>query len=99
LQECIHLFKPCCTNNNGSLNGICAGECYEQGIMNIVIKEKYYRNIYIDYDRHIVDNICYDINSDYRSNSFIVHLAGRKNEFRNEYFNKVNKELNNYYLY
>ena len=44
LVDCINSFNIKCKKPNGELKGTWAATCYEQGIMNILIADKYYKN-------------------------------------------------------
>lgn len=41
LKDCIESLNPKCIKKNGSLNGKWAGSCYEQGIINLLLADKY----------------------------------------------------------
>ena len=41
LQDCVGYVSAKCLNKNGTLKGEWAASCYEQGVMNLLIAEKY----------------------------------------------------------
>lgn len=68
LSECVEYIDLDCFNTDGTLKGKWAGSCYEQGVMNILIHDKYYQyttvlsnKIFLNY------NIC-------SNDVFIMHL-------------------------
>ena len=68
LSDCIDNIQIRCHNKNGSLKGRWAASCYEQGVMNLLIKNKYY-----EYTTILSNNIIlnyYLCNKDV----FIMHL-------------------------
>ena len=68
LSECIEHINLDCFNDDGTLKGKWAGTCYEQGIMNILIYDKYYLNTTVLNNKVI-------FNHDSCSNDvFIMHL-------------------------
>jgi hypothetical protein len=76
LNDCIHYINKDCFNNNGTLKGKWAGICYEQGIMNILINDKYYSNTTILSNNIIFNyNIC-------SNDVFIMHLYGSSSKSR-----------------
>lgn len=82
LKDCIGNVKHICFNDDGSLKGIWAGTCYEQGQMNIMIADKYYNkttvlpnNIFLNYSQ------CVD-------NTFIMHLYASNDHKRKACFEK-----------
>ena len=70
---------------DGKEQGIWAGACYEQGIMNLLIKTKYKDYSYIDYSNKLLMNIC-EFNNSKNSKSIILHLAGFRDKKRAEVF-------------
>ena len=86
LQDCIDSFpKSICMNNDGTLKGKWAASCYEQGIMNILIANKYQTAVTI-----LPNSLIY--NKDICKNDvFIMHLYGSSNDKRLACFNSKNK--------
>jgi len=74
LKDCINNVKNVCFNKDGSLNGLWASSCYEQGQMNILINNKYYNNTTI-LPNHIIFN--YDKCS---KDTFIMHFYRSGNQ-------------------
>lgn len=68
LNDCINYINYDCFNYNGTLKGKWAGSCYEQGIMNLLIHDKYYSNTTILTNKIFFN---YDVCSD---DVFIMHL-------------------------
>lgn len=91
LNECIELYinRDKCKDEFGnySLNGKWSGECYEQGIMNELIKNKYFNKFKL-FDDHIVLNT-----NTPNTTCFILHLFGgtekHKELKRNMAFNYI----------
>jgi hypothetical protein len=77
LEECIKTFpKKICTKNDGTLKGKWAATCYEQGIMNILVADKYQK-----YTTILPNSLIY--NKDICDNKvFIMHLYASSNEKR-----------------
>jgi len=71
---------------NGKEQGLWAGICYEQGIMNLLIREKYKDYTYID-DKYLL-NLPYSMGKKYNKDpdAIVVHLAGYPNDAREEFF-------------
>ena len=82
LKDCIKSFnkKKCLETNLGKLNGMWAGICYEQGIMNLLIINKYYNHTTLLPD--------YLINNSYecKNEVFIMHLYGATEQERKNCF-------------
>ena len=75
IDDCINTHeKSNCIKKNGKLHGIWASTCYEQGIMNYMIYEKYKNNTTI-LNPKIIRNT-YHCNK----NNFILHKYGSKPE-------------------
>ena len=69
---------------NNKEQGMWAGECYEQGVMNELLKNKYKNNVYIDYNSLFYNKIHYNKNFDYSNKKlFFLHLAGHSSSQRN----------------
>jgi hypothetical protein len=84
LYECINYINTDCFNADGTLKGRWAGTCYEQGVMNILIHDKYYPNTTVLTNRVIFNyNVCSD-------DVFIMHLYGSTPESRIKCFQSKN---------
>jgi hypothetical protein len=76
LSECINYVWDGCFNNNGTLKGKWAASCYEQGVMNILIDDKYYPYTTVLTNKVILNfDICND-------DVFIMHLYASSSEKR-----------------
>jgi hypothetical protein len=86
LQECIDSLNPECTTIDSkkgiTLKGNWAGTCYEQGVMNILIADKYYKNTTV-----LPNNIIYNFGK-CNKDTFIMHLYGSSNDTRVKCFSK-----------
>lgn len=83
LSECINYINKDCLNINGSLKGKWAGICYEQGVMNILINDKYYPNTTVLTNRIIFNyNVCLN-------DVFIMHLYGSTPKSRTNCFSII----------
>ena len=81
LVDCINSFNIKCKKPNGELKGKWAATCYEQGIMNILIADKYYKNTTV-----LTNDIIFNYN---RCNNkvFIMHLYASSSSYREKCFN------------
>lgn len=71
LEDCIKSFDTKnCLNKDNSLSGIWGATCYEQGVMNLLILNKYSK-----YSTMLPKNIIYN-GKVCDANAFIVHLYG-----------------------
>lgn len=87
LSECINYINYDCFNTDGTLKGRWAGTCYEQGVMNILIHDKYYPNTTLLTNRIIFNyNKCSD-------DVFIMHLYGSTPESRIKCFQSKKSDL------
>jgi hypothetical protein len=88
IEDCIrHNTKECLTDNN-NLKGIWAGLCYEQGIMNQLIFDKYYNNTTC-LPQYLVYNVAIDETlKSCNLDTFILHLYGSQNKFRTKCFSR-----------
>lgn len=82
ITDCINNFDSNCLTEESVLNGIFGGTCYEQGIMNLLIANKYKDNTMI-----LSQDIIYN-NRTCRNDVFIMHRydsspTDRKNCFLN----------------
>jgi hypothetical protein len=76
LSECIEYINEDCFNNDGTLKGKWAGTCYEQGIMNILIHDKYYLYTTVLTNKVIFNyNVC-------SNDVFIMHLYASSSDSR-----------------
>ena len=82
LVDCIKSFNSKCKKSNGDLKGAWAGTCYEQGIMNILIADKYY-----PYTTILTNNIIFNYNK-CNQNVFIMHLYASSSKDRVKCFSK-----------
>ena len=88
--DCIDYHeKSNCILPNNKLNGVYAQMCYEQGVMNYFIYEKYFKNTTI-----LKPNI---INNDYEclDNVFILHKFGSPEDAIFKCFTDLNIKINN----
>jgi hypothetical protein len=89
IEHCIHTFlnKDECKDENGnpSLKGGWSGDCYEQGIMNDLLK-----TVYVDHYVALDDHIIFNYNKP-TTNAFILHLFGGKEryEHRDQVFEDI----------
>ena len=87
LDDCINYVSDKCLNNDGSLKGIWAASCYEQGVMNILIADKY-----SNYTTILTNDIIFNYNicSD---DVFIMHLYASSSNYRVRCFHSKNPAL------
>lgn len=90
LKDCIESINLKCLNEDNSLKGIWAGSCYEQGVINLLIAEKY-SNFTTILTNNIIFN--YNICSD---EVFLMHLYASSNDKRVKCFNSNNPAISNY---
>ena len=84
IKDCLNYHeknKNICTKNN-KLNGLWAGMCYEQGVMNHYIRSKYLKYTTI-LDKKIINN-----SNKCNYDSFILHYFGKTTGERNKCFRK-----------
>jgi hypothetical protein len=87
LNDCISYVSDKCINDDGSLKGIWAASCYEQGVMNILIADKYSSNTTILTNDIIFNyNVCSD-------DVFIMHLYASSSNYRERCFHSKNPVL------
>lgn len=87
LNDCINNFNNKCLKEDGTLEGIWAGTCYEQGVMNLMIADKYSKNTTILTNNIIFNyNVCSD-------EVFIMHLYASKSNYRERCFHSKNPAL------
>ena len=80
LADCINSFNTQCKKANGELKGEWAATCYEQGIMNILIADKYFNNTTV-----LTNDIIFNYNR-CNNNVFIMHLYASSNDYRKKCF-------------
>jgi hypothetical protein len=88
LEDCIKLNNKKCMTSDKKLNGLWAGLCYEQGVMNKLIFDKYYNYTtclpkYIVYNEWISEDM---LTCD--KDTFILHIYGSPNELRSKCFKR-----------
>lgn len=76
LQDCINNVYNGCFNIDGTLKGMWAATCYEQGQMNLLIAEKYFKNTTVIPNKFIYNFGHCD------SDAFIMHLYRGSDEAR-----------------
>lgn len=87
LNDCINYVSDKCLNTDGTLKGAWAASCYEQGIMNILIADKYSKNTTILTNKIIFNyNVCSD-------DVFIMHLYASSSNYRVRCFHSKNPSL------
>jgi hypothetical protein len=85
LMDCIKSFnKKLCSKSDGSLKGVWAATCYEQGVMNILINDKYFKHTTI-----LSNNLIYN-NNICDNKVFIMHLYASSTNQRIKCFNSKN---------
>ncbi len=87
LTDCINSLNIKCKKPNGELNGEWAATCYEQGIMNILIADKYFNNTTV-----LTNDIIFNYNR-CNNNVFIMHLYASSNIYRQKCF--TSKKIEN----
>lgn len=92
INDCLDYLDKragdCITNNK--LKGMWAGDCYEQGVINMKIKYDYSEYTFIDYNQEFIKNISILLGYHPKivDSKGIVHLAGYSNKKRNKEFEK-----------
>lgn len=76
LFDCIQYINMDCFNNDGTLKGRWAGTCYEQGIMNILIHDKYFL-----YTTVLSNKVIFNYNT-CSNDVFIMHLYASTSDSR-----------------
>lgn len=80
LRDCIRNVKKTCFNDNGTLKGLWAATCYEQGQMNLLIADKYYdKTTVLPNDILLNYNMCTE-------DTFLMHLYASSDQKRKECF-------------
>jgi len=97
LDDCINTYidnPKCKVDNKYSLNGWWAGECYEQGVMNKLLKMSYYSKHLYELPLYVVIN-----STSVVTDTVILHNFGNKNALH-DIFNDINskKEYNVFYV-
>jgi len=94
LNDCIHTYinNPKCKTTTYNLNGTWAGECYEQGVVNQLLKTSYKQHVY-ELPFYVVMNTYF-----YTTDAIILHKYGKKDVY--DKFNdiKSGKEFHLFYL-
>ena len=88
LVDCINSFNTQCKKPNGELKGDWAATCYEQGIMNILIADKYFNNTTM-----LTNDLIFNYNK-CNNNVFIMHLYASSNSYRQNCFTSKKKKNN-----
>ena len=87
LNDCVDSFNTRCLKEDGTLGGKWAGTCYEQGIMNLMISNKYTKNTTVLTNSIIFNyNVCSD-------EVFIMHLYASEPNYRVQCFHSKNPAL------
>ena len=76
LSESINIVNKDCFNDNGTLKGRWAASCYEQGIMNILINDKYFPNTTV-----LTNKVIFNYSS-CLNDVFIMHLYASSTDKR-----------------
>jgi len=85
INDCIETYtnnEKCKTNGEMSLNGAYAGECYEQGVMNVLLKTKYKNNM-LQISNDFVMNTVYPCYG-----TVILHFYDRDKDYGYQVFKK-----------
>jgi hypothetical protein len=91
IDDCIKEYgKDGCLNDDLSLNCGYSGRCYEQGVMNVIIKSVYKDYTYVDQSRDFIytylDRLIYP---NLNNVNFILHLAGQSTKTKNKLFKTI----------
>ena len=86
LSECINSLNTDCINADKTLKGKWAGTCYEQGVMNLLIHDKYY-----PYTTILTNHVIFNYNK-CSDDVFIMHLYGSTPESRIKCFQSKKDE-------
>ena len=84
LADCINSFNSNCEKSNGELKGQWAATCYEQGIMNILIADKYSK-----YTTILTNDVIFNYNK-CNNDVFIMHLYASSAAYRTKCFTSKN---------
>ena len=88
LNNCInYVNKKICFNADGTLNGSWAASCYEQGVMNILIADKYFK-----YTTILTNDIIFNYNV-CSNEVFIMHLYASTSKKRVRCFHSKNPSI------
>lgn len=93
LNECIDSFSIRCKKSNGELRGRWAATCYEQGIMNLLIADKYYKNTTV-----LTNDLIFNYNK-CNNNVFIMHLYASSDKYRTKCFLSKEKRFPTFKIY
>jgi len=88
IDDCLSKINdnPQCIKDNKE-QGLWVGTCYEEGVMNLLIRDKYYKSTYVEKNDRIV-NLLYDDDKKDFNKTIVLHLAGWGNESRANIFKK-----------
>jgi hypothetical protein len=88
LEDCIKLNTDTCKTPDNKLKGFWAGICYEQGAMNRVILDKYYKYTTNLPKQYIYNNYLKSNMDTCNKDTFIIHAYGTPDTLRTKCFNK-----------
>ena len=87
LNDCVNSFNNKCLKEDGTLGGRWAATCYEQGVMNLMISNKYLKHTTVLTNSIIFNyNVCSD-------DVFIMHLYASNSNYRVKCFHSKNPAL------
>lgn len=89
IEDCINSKQSECIIKDGNiLKGLWAGMCYEQGVMNMLIFNKYFKYTTCLPSHIIYNGYINETNELCDIDTFILHLYGSKNELRSKCFKR-----------
>jgi len=88
VKDCINYAPSNCFKKNGQLNGRWAASCYEQGVMNLLIADKYSQNTTM-----LNNDIIYNYNV-CNNDVFIMHLYASSDKDRTTCFTESETKIN-----
>jgi hypothetical protein len=86
MEDCIKRNNNKCLTNKNTLKGVWAGLCYEQGIMNELIFQKYYKYTTCLPDYLVLNNGIDKTMETCNKDTFILHLYSSDNDLRKKCF-------------
>lgn len=86
LEDCIKSNNKKCTTKNNKLKGFWAGLCYEQGIMNELIFQKYYKYTTCLPEYLVLNDYINETNDICNEDTFILHIYGSPDKLREKCF-------------